>query len=59
VTYPGVTYVPFSDLPPSEAGLIWRAAGETPAVRAFARAAVDVMTPLRGVSAVPAAAEFP
>jgi hypothetical protein len=59
VTYPGVTYVPFSDLPPSEAGLVWRASGETAAVRAFARAAIDVLTPLRGVSAAPAAAEVP
>jgi DNA-binding transcriptional LysR family regulator len=59
LSYPGVTYVPFSDLPPSEAGLIWRASGETAAVRAFARAAVDVLTPLRDVRVAAAAAEVP
>jgi hypothetical protein len=41
--YPGVTYVPFSDLPPSSAGLVWRTGAETAAVRAFVAAAVDVL----------------
>jgi DNA-binding transcriptional LysR family regulator len=42
-SYPGVTYVPFSDLPPSRAGLVWRTGAETAAVRAFVSAAVDVL----------------
>jgi DNA-binding transcriptional LysR family regulator len=42
-TYPGVTYVPFTDLPPSSAGLVWRAGSETAAVRAFVAAAIDVL----------------
>jgi DNA-binding transcriptional LysR family regulator len=41
--YPGVTLVPISDLPPSSAGLVWRTSGETAAIRAFARAARDVV----------------
>lgn len=41
--YPGVTFVPISDLPPSSAGLVWRTSGETAAIRAFARAARDVV----------------
>jgi DNA-binding transcriptional LysR family regulator len=43
LTYPGVTFVPISDLPPSSAGLIWRTSGETAAIRAFAQAARDVV----------------
>lgn len=43
VTHPGVTYVPIVDLPPSDAGLIWRSDGETVAIRAFARATRDVV----------------
>jgi DNA-binding transcriptional LysR family regulator len=42
-SYPGVTYVPFSDLPPSSAGLVWRTGAETAAVRAFVAAVVDVL----------------
>jgi DNA-binding transcriptional LysR family regulator len=42
-SYPGVTYVPFSDLPPSSAGLAWRTGAETAAVRAFVQAAIDVL----------------
>jgi DNA-binding transcriptional LysR family regulator len=41
--YPGVTYVPISDLPPSSAGLVWRTGGETAAIRAFAKAVRDVV----------------
>jgi DNA-binding transcriptional LysR family regulator len=41
--YPGVTYVPISDLPPSSAGLVWRTGGETAAIRAFAQAVRDVV----------------
>jgi DNA-binding transcriptional LysR family regulator len=59
ITYPGVTYVPIEDLPPSDAGLIWKSSSETPAIRAFAKAAVDVLTPLRGLSVTPPAAELP
>lgn len=39
--HPGVTFVPIRDLPPNEAGLVWRTAGETAAIRAFAQAAGD------------------
>lgn len=39
--HPGVTFVPIRDMPRNDAGLIWRAAGETAAIRAFARAATD------------------
>lgn len=39
---PGVTYVPFVDAEPIGYGLVWRAAEATDAVRAFARAALDV-----------------
>src|SRR3954467_295475 len=42
-SYPGVTYLPISDLPPSPAGLVWRTGAETAAVRAFVAAAVDVL----------------
>jgi len=43
VSHPGVTFVPIADLPPSHAGLVWRTEGETVAIRAFARAARDVV----------------
>jgi DNA-binding transcriptional LysR family regulator len=36
MNYPGITYVPIRDLPPSDSGLIWRTAAETAAIRAFA-----------------------
>jgi DNA-binding transcriptional LysR family regulator len=35
---PDVTYVPFSDAPPVEYGLIWRAADDSPTIEAFVRA---------------------
>jgi hypothetical protein len=40
--HPGVTFVPIQDMPPMEAGLVWRTAGQTAAIRAFAQAATDV-----------------
>ena len=43
LSYPGVTYVPIVDLPPSHAGLVWRTEDETLAIRAFAKAARDVI----------------
>jgi DNA-binding transcriptional LysR family regulator len=45
--YPGVTYVPIVDLPPSEAGLVWRTSAETAAVRAFAQVVADVVAPAK------------
>ncbi|MGW6918684.1 LysR family transcriptional regulator [Kitasatospora sp. NPDC054939] len=39
---PGVAYVPFRDAEPIGYGLVWRTDGTTDAVRAFARAAVQV-----------------
>lgn len=41
VTQPGITLVPIRDMPPSRAGLVWRTATETAAIRAFAQAVVD------------------
>lgn len=41
--HPGVTFVPIRDMPPNEAGLVWRTAGETATIRAFARAAADCL----------------
>ncbi|MFI0469185.1 hypothetical protein ACH347_34365 [Saccharopolyspora sp. 5N102] len=35
---PGIVFVPFSDAPPLEYGLIWRSDGHTARVRAFAQA---------------------
>ncbi|MFC7648236.1 hypothetical protein ACFQX6_53105 [Streptosporangium lutulentum] len=40
---PDVTYVPFSDAPPLEWGLLWRADGATARVRAFNQAAYDLV----------------
>ncbi|MFD7165427.1 LysR family transcriptional regulator [Streptomyces violascens] len=40
---PNIAYVPFTDAPPLEYGLVWRTAVETGRVRAFARAAVEVV----------------
>jgi DNA-binding transcriptional LysR family regulator len=57
--YPGVTYVPIEDLPPSKAGLLWRSSGESPAIRAFAKAAEDVLTRPHDASQPPAAAQTP
>ncbi|MFD9370397.1 LysR substrate-binding domain-containing protein [Streptomyces sp. NPDC060020] len=37
---PGVSYVPFTDAEPVGYGLVWRAADNSGAVRAFARAAL-------------------
>jgi hypothetical protein len=42
--HPGVTFVPIRDMPPMNAGLIWRATGHTAAVRAFAQAAEVPLT---------------
>jgi DNA-binding transcriptional LysR family regulator len=36
MSYPGITYIPIVDLPPCDAGLVWRASEETPAIQAFA-----------------------
>ena len=44
MNYPGVTYVPIRDMPLSESGLVWRAAGETAAIRAFAAVAEETAT---------------
>ncbi|MCZ0983309.1 LysR family transcriptional regulator [Streptomyces diastatochromogenes] len=40
---PDVAYVPFTDAPPVEWGLVWLAEGATARVRAFGEAALDVM----------------
>ncbi|MER6521126.1 LysR family transcriptional regulator [Streptomyces sp. NPDC001553] len=40
---PGVAYVPFSDAEPAGYGLVWRAADNSGAVRAFASAALDTV----------------
>ncbi|MEV6803359.1 LysR family transcriptional regulator [Streptomyces sp. NPDC051132] len=40
-SHPGVTFVPFLDAPPTEMAVVWRTAGETARVRAFAEAARD------------------
>ncbi len=42
-TNPRITAVPFSDLPPLEAALVWRAADRSPKTHAFVRAATDVL----------------
>ncbi|MEV3926052.1 hypothetical protein [Actinomadura coerulea] len=42
-TWPDVAYVPLGGAPPLEWGLAWRAGGETARVRAFTRAAVDLL----------------
>ncbi|MFI6711082.1 LysR family transcriptional regulator [Nonomuraea sp. NPDC050478] len=41
---PDVAYVPVRDAPRVEWGLVWRAGGETGRVRAFGRAAVDLLS---------------
>jgi len=40
---PPVVAVPLADLPPAHAVLVWRTADRTAKVRAFARAAADVL----------------
>jgi DNA-binding transcriptional LysR family regulator len=50
MSYPGITYIPIVDMPPCDAGLVWRASEESPAIRAFAAVAEEV------VGAVPRAA---
>ena len=40
--WPDIAYIPISDAPPCHWALIWRTAGETALVRAFARTADDV-----------------
>lgn len=40
---PDVAYVPFNDAPPIEHGLIWRADSETARIRAFSKAAQDLI----------------
>jgi hypothetical protein len=41
--HPRVTFVPIRDLPPMTAGLVWRRADESAAIRALARAATEVV----------------
>jgi DNA-binding transcriptional LysR family regulator len=47
MSYPGITYVPIVDLPPCDAGLVWRASDESPAIRAFAAVAEEVVGAVR------------
>ena len=47
MSYPGITYIPIVDLPPCDAGLVWRASEETPAIRAFAAVAHEVVAAVR------------
>jgi DNA-binding transcriptional LysR family regulator len=47
MSYPGITYIPIVDLPPCDAGLVWRASEETPAIRAFAAVAREVVAVVR------------
>lgn len=41
--HPGVTWVPITDLPPSETALVWLTASCGPKIEAFVRAADDVL----------------
>jgi DNA-binding transcriptional LysR family regulator len=41
--HPEITSVPISDLPPSETALVWQSAVRSTTIRAFARAAADVL----------------
>ena len=50
MSYPGITYIPFVDLPPCDAGLVWRASEETPVIRAFAAVARDAVAAVRAGS---------
>lgn len=45
---PQLTVVPFSDLPPAEAALVWRTVDRRPKIRAFAVAAEEVLNEHRG-----------
>jgi DNA-binding transcriptional LysR family regulator len=47
MSYPGITYIPIVDLPPCDAALVWRATDETPAIRAFAAVAEEVVAAVR------------
>jgi DNA-binding transcriptional LysR family regulator len=47
MSYPGITYIPIVDLPPCDAGLVWRATEESPAIRAFAAVAEEVVGTVR------------
>jgi DNA-binding transcriptional LysR family regulator len=47
MSYPGITYIPFVDLPSCDAGLVWRASAEKPAIRAFAAVAEEVVSAVR------------
>jgi DNA-binding transcriptional LysR family regulator len=47
MSYPGITYIPIVDLPPCDAGLVWRATEESPAIRAFAAVAEEVVGAVR------------
>jgi hypothetical protein len=40
---PGVTYVPISDMPPLESGLVWRRGASDPRLREFVRLTRDVI----------------
>jgi DNA-binding transcriptional LysR family regulator len=50
MSYPGITYIPIVDLPPCDAGLVWRATEETPAIQAFAAVAREVVAAVRARS---------
>jgi DNA-binding transcriptional LysR family regulator len=50
MSYPGITYIPIVDLPPCDAGLVWRASEETPAIQAFAAVAREVVGAVRAHS---------
>jgi DNA-binding transcriptional LysR family regulator len=50
MSYPGITYIPIVDLPPCDAGLVWRASEETPAITAFADVAREVVAAVRAAS---------
>jgi DNA-binding transcriptional LysR family regulator len=41
--HPGVTFVPIRDMPSMNSGLVWRAAQQSAAIRAFAQAAKDTL----------------
>jgi len=40
---PDITFIPIEDAPPTEVAVVWRTAGATARVRAFARAAADAV----------------
>jgi hypothetical protein len=51
--YPGIIYVPISDMPPVESALIWLTDEETAAMRAFAQAAREVLDKRRTTRSAP------